>query len=180
MFEKLNSKDVRALKLGAAGIAVTIFIFVFIDFQEHWTKVNTSFEAANTKLTTLAAAINLTEAKYAKLKSQVPVFKMPVEKGKQKFLFQDSLNEQFKKAGINSLPWEEIADKSKLLGDHELLRLKTSGKCSITQLFDLLANLNENPYLMSVEELLIKIDPQNKQQAEFEITLSTPLESSKG
>jgi hypothetical protein len=126
----------------------------------------------NTKLTALATRFDRT--KYAGLRSIVPVFEMPVEKEKQKFLFQDSLNEQFKKAGINSLPWEEIADKSKLLSDHELLRLKTSGKCNITQLFDLLANLNENPYLMGIEELMIKSDPQNKQQAEFEITLSTP------
>lgn len=180
MSKKLNPKDVRALKLGAAGIiAIIVFLFVF-DFRDRWVKANASFEATNKKLTSLAAALDMTKIKYTGLRSLVPVFEMPVEKDKQKFLFQDSLNDQFKKTGINSMPWEEIADKGKLLGDHELLRLKTSGKCNITQIFDLLAKLNENPYLMSVEELLIKSDPQNKQQAEFEITLSTSFKTSKG
>ncbi len=169
----------RALKLGTAGIVAVIVFLLAFDFKERWAKANVSFEATNTRLTTLAATLDMSKNKYTGLKSLVPVFVMPVEKEKQRFLFQDSLNEQFKKTGINCMPWEEIADKSKLLGDHELLRLKTSGKCQITQLFDLLANFKENPYLMSIEELLIKSDPQNKQQAEFEITLSTPVKAAK-
>ena len=179
MLEKLNPKDVRALKLGAIGIAAVFALLLVLEFKERWICVKESFDAMNTRLNTLAA-IDVTESEYAGLKSIVPVFEMPVEKEKQKFLFQDSLNEQLKKAKINSQPWEEIVSKNKLLTGHELLRLKTSGKCNITQLFDLLANLKENPYLMSIEELLMKRDAKNQQQVEFDITVSTPVKSSKG
>ncbi len=122
----------------------------------------------------------MTDAKYARLKSTVPVFEMPLEKEKQKFLFQDALNEQFKKVNINCQPWEETGCKSKLLTSNETLRLKTSGKCNITQLFDLLANLNANPYLIGIEELLINHDKKNQQQIEFNITVSTPVKNIKG
>lgn len=179
MLEKLNQKDMRALKLGAVGIvAIVVLLFVW-DINEHWTKAQESSDAINAKLDILET-INMTKAQYAALKSTVPVFEMPIEKEKQKFIFQDSLNEQFKKANIKSQPWEEIDCKSKLLTGYEVLALKTTGKCNITQLFDLLANLKENPYLVSTEELLIKVDEKNKQQANFEITVSTPVKKNKG
>ncbi|MBN2588346.1 MAG: hypothetical protein JXA96_00670 [Sedimentisphaerales bacterium] len=180
MLDNLNQKDMRALKLGAVGIAAMVFLLVVWDVNERWTKAQESFETINTKLDTLDT-IDMTKAEYAALKNTVPVFEMPVEKGVQKFLFQDSLNEQFKKSNIKSQPWEEINCKSKLLTGYEVLALKTSGKCNITQLIDLLAKLKENPYLISIEELMIKTDEKNKQQVNFEMTLSTPAKKiSKG
>jgi hypothetical protein len=179
MLEKLNPKDVRALKLGAAAIAAMILLLFALDLKECWTKEKTSFEETKSKLDTLAA-IEMTEVEYARLMSTVPAFKIPAAKGDQKFLFQDSLNEQLKKANINSQPWQEIGGKLTLSTGHEVLRLKTSGKCNITQLFDLLANLNESPYLIGIEEIMIKRDTQNQQQVNFDITVSTPVKSSKG
>lgn len=179
MLEKLNPKDVRALKLGALGIAAIIVLLLVLDVREGWTKEKESFDAAKTKLDTLAA-LDMTEAEYIRFMSIVPVFKMPVEKEDQKFLFQDSLNEQLKKANINSQPWEEIGGKIKLQTGHEILRLKTSGKCNITQLFDFLAILKENPYLVGIEELMVKRDTKNQQQVDFDITVSTPFISNKG
>ena len=180
MFEKLNPKDARSLKLGGAVIAAMLVFLFFWDLNEHWTKAKELFETKNAKLDTLAT-LDMTNTKYAGLMSIVPVFEMPVEKEKQKFLFQDSLNEQFKKSNINSQPWQETSDRSKLRTGHEVLCLKTSGKCNITQLFDLLVNLKENPYLIGIEELLIKRDTQNQQQVAFDITVSTPVKkSSKG
>ncbi len=173
MLEKLNQKDVRALKLGAAGIAAIVILLFVWDVNERWTKAQEAYDTTNTKLDTLDT-INMTKAEYAALKSTVPVFEMPMERDEQKFRFQDSLNEQFKKTNIKSLPWEEIDCKSKLLTGYEVLALKTSGKCNITQIFDLLANLKENPYLISIEELMIKTDEKNKQEVNFEMTLSTP------
>ncbi len=174
MLEKLNPKDVHVLKLGAVGIAAIIVLLFLLDFKERWTKVKESFDAMNNRLATLAA-IDMTEAKYAGLMNTVPIFEMPEEKEKQKFLFQDSLNTQFKKANINSQPWQEIVGKSTLLTDHKVIRLKTSGKCNVTQLFDLFVNLKENPYLISIEELTVKRDMKNKQQIDFDITVSTPV-----
>lgn len=168
----------RALKLGAVGI-VSMMVFLFVlDMNEYWTNKKKSFDVMNSKLDRLDT-LDLTEAKYAGLMTIIPVFEMPVEKERQKFLFQDSLNEQLKKANINSQPWQEIGGKLTLSTGHEVLRLKTSGKCNITQLFDLLANLKENPYLLGVDELTINRNAQNQQQVDFDITVSTPVKSSK-
>lgn len=173
MLENINQKDARALKLGAAGIAAIVILLFIWDINEHWAKAQESSDIVITKLDTLDT-IDMTQAEYAAFKNIVPVFEMPAEREKQKFIFQDSLNEQFKKTNIKSQPWEEIDCKSKLLTGYEVLALKTSGKCNITQLFDLLTNLKENPYLISIEELMIKVDEKNKQEFNFEMTLSTP------
>ena len=174
MLEKLNPKNVRALKFGAVGIAAMIVLLFVLDLKERWTETKALFEAMNTKLATLST-INITETKYAGLMNTVPLFKMPEEKEKQKFLFQDSLNEQLRKASINSQPWLEITGRSTPIAGHEVLRLKTSGKCNITQLFDLFVNLKENPYLICIEEIMVRCDAQNKQQIAFDITVSTPV-----
>ena len=179
MLEKLKPQDIRTLKLGAVGIVVIIVLLFILDLKDYWIKAKTSFDAANTKLDTLAT-LDMTDARNAGLMSIVPVFKMPEEKEAQKFLFQDSLNEQLKKAGVNSQPWEEITSKSRLQNSNEVLRLKTSGKCNLTQLFDLLANLKENPYLIGIEELTINRDAKNKQQVDFNITVSTPVKTKRG
>ncbi len=173
MFDKLNQKDARALKLGAAGIAAIVVLLFVWDVNERWASAQETYDTINTKLETLDT-INMTKAEYAALKNSAPVFEMPVERGQQKFIFQDSLNEQFKKTNIKGQPWEEVDCKSKLLSGYEVMALKTSGKCNITQLFDLLTNLKENPYLISIEELMIKVDEKNKQEVNFEMTLSTP------
>ena len=178
MLEKLNPRDARALKLGAAVIAALIVLLFVGHLKENWKKAKESFDTVNTKLVTLAA-VDMTETKYAALLNAVPAFEMPKKKEEQKFLFQDSLNVQFKKANINSQPWQETGGNSTLLTGYEVLNLKTSGKCNITQLFDLLANLKENPYLISIEELTIHRDIKNKQQVNFDITVSTPVISSK-
>jgi hypothetical protein len=174
MLKKINPKDLRTLKLGAAGI-VAVFVLLFIlDFKERWAAVKESFDAVNNRLAVLSS-VNMTDAQYAGLLNNVPVFEMPQEKEKQKFLFQDSLNEQLKKANITSQPWQELAGRSKLLTGHKLLLLKSSSKCNITQLFDLLVNLKENPYLVSIEEITVKRDAKNKQQADIDLTVSTPV-----
>lgn len=174
MLEKLNPKDIRALKLGAVGIVVIIGLILFWNLNEHWAKANESYQARISELDVLDA-LDMTKAKYARLKSTVPVFEMPLERDKQKFRFQDSLNEQFKKANVKSQPWEETGCKGKILTGYDVLTLKTSGKCNVTQLFDLLVRLKENPYLMGIEELSIKSDEKNKQQVNFDITVSTPV-----
>ena len=174
MFKKMKPKDARALKLGVIGAAAIVVLLFFMDINERWAKAQESSGIVNNKLETLSK-INTTKAEYAALKNAVPAFEMPVERDQQKFLFQDSLNEQFKKSSVKSQPWEEIDCKSKLLTGYEVMALKTSGKCNVTQMFDLLAKLKENPYLISIEELTIRSDEKNKQEVNFEMTLSTPV-----
>ena len=113
------------------------------------------------------------KAKRSGLTSIVPVFQMPIEKEKQRFLFRDKFNEQLRSVRINSLPLQEVPGGKSPVPGYELLRLKCSAKCSIEQVFNLLADLKNNPYLVGVEEMRIKKDARNQQQFDFDLTVST-------
>jgi hypothetical protein len=169
MIEKLSQKDIRTLKIGAVCVAA-IIVFVFAnDWLDHWKKSRTSLAELNNKL----ELIDVDKAKQSGLMSIVPKFEMPTEEEDQKFLFQDKLTEQFKKAGIKNQPLQ-VASKSKSKqAGYQLLRMKCSATCRFTQALDLLANLKDNPYLVGVEELRIKIDKKKPQEVDMDLTVST-------
>ena len=50
MFENLNQKDQRAIKLGAVGIAVIVILLFFLEINQRWTKAQESYDTINTKL----------------------------------------------------------------------------------------------------------------------------------
>ena len=170
MIEKLSQRDKRALKIGVV-CAAAILLFAFATkWLGHWLQVRKSLAATTAKL----KAISTDKTKQAALASIVPVFEMPQDEQKQKFLFRDKFNEQLKKAGIKSGPLQVLpAKKSRTAVGYKLLRLKCSGKCNFAQVLDLLAGLNENPYLVGVEELKIKCDPKKREQIELDLTVST-------
>lgn len=169
MLKKFSQKDVRALKIGAIGV-VAILIFMFISGRyDRWNQAKESLTELQKKIND----IDLDKAKSSGLMSIVPVFQMPVEKEIQRFLFRDSLNEQLKDARINSQPLQEVSGGKSPVAGYELLRLKCSAKCRFGQVLDLLAELKNNPYLVGIEELRIKVDPKNQQQVDFDLTVST-------
>jgi hypothetical protein len=170
MLNKLNPKDVRALKIGAIGV-VAILVFVFaLGRYNRWHQARESLTELQKKIND----IDLDKAKRSGLTSVVPVFKMPVEKDKQRFLFLESLNEELRSVNINSQPLqEEPGAKTTPVAGYQLLRLKCSAKCRFGQVLDLLAALKNNPYLVGIEELRIKVDPKNRQQVDFDLTVST-------
>jgi len=169
MINKLNQKDIRALKIGVVGVVV-ILVFVFaLEGYERWDTARQQSRELKNQLDD----IDLDKAKRSGLTSIVPVFQMPVEKETQRFLFRDRLNEQLRNARINSLPLQEVpGGKSPVLG-YELLRLKCSAKCNFDQVLNLLADLKNNPYLVGIEEMRIKKDPKNQRQFDFDLTVST-------
>ncbi len=169
MLNKMSQKDVRALKIGAVGVAV-ILVFLFASERyDRWDQARKSFSELQEKLDD----IDLNKAKRSGLRSIVPVFEMPVAKEKQRFLFRDSLNEQLKDAGINNGFVQEVAGGKSPAPGYNILRLKCSGKCRFGLVLDLLGRLKRNPYLVGIEEMRVKIDPKNQQQAEFDLTVST-------
>jgi len=119
--------------------------------------------------------INLSKDRKGNLLSLVPIFEMPQNEEKQKFLFRDKLNEQLKKAGIGSDPLQFLpAAKSRNSAGFKLLRLQCRhGRGRLEQVLDLLAALNENPYLAGIEELRIKCDEKNRREVELDLTVST-------
>ncbi len=170
MLERLSQRDIRALKIGAI-CAVGVAAFVFgAKWLGQWAQARRSLAGVKAKL----EAISVDQTKQAGLASIVPVFEMPQKEETQKFLFRNKFNEQLKKAGINSKPLQVLsAGKKTGQDDYRLLRLKCSAKCKFGQLLDLLARLNENPYLVGIEELRVKCDIKNREDVELDLTVST-------
>jgi hypothetical protein len=170
MIEKLSQRDKRALKTGAVVVAAILgFVFVTTWFG-HWAVVRESLAAKRDKL----RDIDVSNAKQKGLWSKVPVFEMPKEAEEQSFLFRDKLSEQLKKAGVKPEPLKFLpAKKSRQAAGYKLLCLKCSGKAEFQQVLDLLADLNENPYLVGIEELAISCDPRKPQEVELGLTVST-------
>ncbi len=169
MREKLSEKDIRTLKISAVGVAA-IMVFVFgSKWFDHWSRARRSLDQVKAKL----ALIDVDKAKQAGLLSIVPVIEMPQKEEAQTVLFRDKLNEQLKKARINSEPMQVIPGGKTPRAGYKLMRLKCSAKCQLTQVFDLLAGLNENPYLVGIEELRLRCDAQKPQDVEMDLTVST-------
>ncbi len=169
MIEKFNQKDIRAIKIGAVGVAAILVFIIAAEGIDHWRKAKIRLQTLEEKL----ELIDLDKAKRAGLMTIVPEFEMPLERETQKYLFLNKLNEQLRELRINSQPLQEVAGGKSPDPKYKLLRLKCSAKCRFSQVLDLLANIKENPYLVGIEEMRIKCDSQNKQQVEMELTVST-------
>ncbi|MBN1806783.1 MAG: hypothetical protein JW837_16160 [Sedimentisphaerales bacterium] len=169
MAKRLNPKDIRAIKLGVI-LAVGIFLFwIGNDIYDYWKEAKASTTLLNNKL----KLIDVDKVKHSGLMSIVPKFEMPVEEEEQKFLFQDKLTEQFKKAGIKNQPLQVASKKVSKLAGYQLLSMKCSANCRFTQVLDLLADMQDNPYLVGIEELRIRTDQKKPQEVEMDLTVST-------
>jgi len=170
IINKLNQKDIRALKTGAVGVAAILVLLISLEGYERWNNAKQQSQELKTKLDN----IDLDKAKRSGLTSIVPVFQMPIERETQRFLFRDRLNEQLRNARINSLPLQEVPGTAKTpVPGYELLRMKCNAQCNFGQVLQLLANLKDNPYLVGIEEMRIKKDTRNQQQFDLDLTVST-------
>jgi hypothetical protein len=169
MMNKLGERDIRALKIGAVCVAA-ILVFLFATWlRDRWAKVREEGAEVRAQL----EAISVDKARQAGLMSIVPVFEMPVIEEEQKFLFRNKLDEQLKKTGIKGKPLQILSTGKSSQAGYKLLRLKYSGKCKFGQVLDLLARLNDNPYLVGIEEMRIQCDPKKRQEVELNLTVST-------
>ncbi len=170
MLEKLNEKDVKTLKLGGIGVVAILIFWAALSGFDYWTQKRQSYKTLDQQLKDL----DTDKIKQEGLLSIVPVLEMPEDKDKQKVLLREEMVQQFDDARITGQPWLEVSGKTNYLPTpYGLLCLKSSGSCRLRDMFNLLANLKENPYLVAIEELRIKCDPQNPQQIDFDITVST-------
>lgn len=167
---KLSQRDKRALKIGAVG-AVAILAFTFgTKWVGHWSEVRESIAAKKTTL----KSIQVDKAEQERLMSMVPVFETPQDEEKQKFLFREKFYEQLKKVGFKGEPIKVLrARKAQTGTGYRLLGLQTRGKCNFEQMLDLLTNLNENPYLVGIEELMMECDPKKRREFKLDLTVST-------
>ena len=166
---KLSEKDKRALKLLVlCAVAVAVFV-LGSKWYERWGAARTEDNVLKSKL----KAIDIDENKQKGLMAIVPAFKMPVAEEEQQSLFRDEFNEQLKKAGIKNEPLQIQANRRSPLTGYKSLFLVCKAKCQLSQALDLLARLNENPYLVGIEEFKIKIDPKKRSEVELNLTVST-------
>ena len=166
---KLSEKDIRALKLGVvATVAIVLFLFGSELFG-HWGQVRLEGKVLKSKLKT----IDVDETKQRGLLALVPTFEKPVEQEEQQFLFRDAFNKQLKEAGIKNEPLQIQANRRSPITGYKSLHLVCKAKCKFSQALDLLAKLNENPYLVGVEEFKIKVDPKKRAEVELDLTVST-------
>ncbi len=169
MIEKLNQRDIRILKIGAVCAAAILVFWFASKWLDRWKEARASLALLEDKL----ELIDVDNAKRAGLMSIVPVFEMPEQEETQKFLFIDKLSEQLKKAGIKNQPLQVVSTGKSGQAGYRLLRMKCSAKCRFTQVLDLLASLKENPYLVGVEELRMRIDKKKPQDVDLDLTVST-------
>ena len=166
---KLSEKDIRALKLGAVFVAAIALFLLGAKWYDHWHLARIDGQTLRTKLND----IDMNETKRKGLMAIVPTFKMPAEEEEQQFLFRDEFNSQLKKAGIKNDPLKILSNKRSPLSGYKSLHLVCTAKCKFSQVLDLLAKLNENPYLVGIEEFRLKIDPKKRSEVQLNLTVST-------
>ncbi|MHC4387449.1 MAG: hypothetical protein ACYSX1_02460 [Planctomycetota bacterium] len=168
---KLTKRDERALKVGAVCI-VGILAFTFgTTWVEHWSKVRKSI--ATNEATLMSLKVNKT--KQERLRSIVPIFEDPNEEEEQKILSRGKFHEQLKQSGFKfEQPIRVIRAKRIQEGmRYRLMGLQTRGKCGFEQMLDLFTKLNENPYLVGMEEMRMECDPKNRREFKLDLTVST-------
>ncbi|MHC4616721.1 MAG: hypothetical protein ACYTEQ_03090 [Planctomycetota bacterium] len=170
MMKELSKRDRRVLKLGAVCAIAVLGLVFGAEWLGHWAAIGKSLGVKRAKV----KALDMSEARRTGLRSIVPVFEIPQDEQKQKLLFREKFNNQLKKAGIESEALQFLPVGSRREGGYKSLRLQCRrGKCSFSQVLDLLAGLKENPYLVGVEEFEIKCSPEKRQEFELNITVST-------
>lgn len=167
---ELSQRDKRALKVGVIGAAAILAFTFGTTCVGHWSGVRESI--AKKKATLKSIHVDKVEQEH--LMSMVPVFETPQDEEKQKFLFREKFHEQLKKVGFKGEPIRVLRAKKTQAGTgYRLLGLQTRGKCNFEQMLDLFTNLNENPYLVGIEELMMECDPKKRREFKLDLTVST-------
>jgi len=181
MFNKLSQRDKRTLLLGGAAVVVIVCWSLGLPWLRDWRGARGLLKAARQQLKLIAPGDDEKAAKAVEeLARTVPVFEMPVSDSPsrghvpQSVLFRDRFSQQLQKAGVKVKTLEYTGTRSvKRVAGYRLLRLECKGQCEVNQAFDLLAGLNENPYLVGIEDIQMKCDPKNRQNVELTLIVST-------
>ena len=95
---------------------------------------------------------------------------MPQSLYQQRLAFEQKVNEQVKKAGIKikKLRYSSKGKKNATFNG-TVLPLECQGTANLDQVLNLLVGLNENPYLLALEQFDLQCGPEKKRQ---EMTVS--------
>jgi len=171
---KLNERDKRALIIGCICVGGIVALMLLTSWLGRWSAMRRSLAEKRDKFKSIKAL----ETKGEGLRKIVPAFEMPRSYEEQKYPFRDKFYAQLKEAGIKyeSLQFLPL-ERSRRGNGHGVLRLQCrQGKCNFGQILDLLAKLNENPYLVGVEELKMHCKPEKRDEFDLDVTVSTFVE----
>ena len=165
---KLGARDLRAI--GILLVCMALVAAYNSGWLEDWKAVRSRIAQLRAQQDRLV----MNPADQASLIAAVPAFEMPQTEDKQRLAFRTRFNEQLKKAGIGpkALKYPGKPKDQRELGVR-LLRLQCASHCKLSQVLDLLAHLNENPYLVSVEDFKITIDEKKREEVELDMKVST-------
>lgn len=170
----INERDIRAIKIGVAGLAAIGLYFLAGPWFNDWQMLRTDLALARERLDRVAVDESGTlPAEQLKLMAAVPKVEMPADEKTQGTRFRDQFTQQLQKAGIRARSLQYLAAKKIGGVNYRTLRLQGRGRCELPQMLNLLGALNENPYFVGVEELDLKPDARNRNELEFSITVST-------
>ncbi len=169
-----NERDIRAIKIGVAGLAAIGLYFLVGPWLSDWQMLRADLASARERLERVAVdEEGALPAEQLRLMSAVPKVEPPADEKTQGTRFRDAFTQQLQKAGIRGRSLQDLAAKKIAGVGYKTLRLQVRGRCEWNQMLNLLGSLNENPYFVGVEELDLKPDTRNRNDLEFSITVST-------
>jgi len=173
MARKLTQRELRIVILGGVSAVAILGLHYGLKGLDRWEAVRTSLKSSRNQL----ASLTTDPSKQAAVLAIVPAAEMPQIEEKQQFLFRDRLHEQLKKAGIKTEPLTILPLRRKSDLPYDVMRIRCSGKCQLTQLLDFLATVYENPYLVAIEELRVRCDtkqpPEKRKDVEIDLVVSS-------
>jgi len=172
--KKLSDRE-KGILLIAAAAAIAIVAWRFGLWLDDWKQTRATLAARREQMKLIAPGDDAKAIKAIEETARaVPVFEMPVAERNQSVLFRTRFNQQLQKAGVKVRTLEYTGTRSaRRVGNYRLLRLQCRGQCQVNQALDLLATLNENPYLAGVEEIQLTPDAKNRQNVELMLIVST-------
>lgn len=172
--DKLSPRDRRAVLVGlAATVLILVYSLALAPWFDRWSHTRSEIASIRAQLRIFDNSPAVRSKREA-LVAAVPVFELPDNEENQAAVFRGRVNEQLKKAGvqIKSLSFQSRTREAPAAG-YKTLLLECRGQCRLEQIFDLLADLDENPYLVGVEKMNIRCDSNNRNQMEVDLTMST-------
>jgi len=175
MLDQFSARDKRAIIL--TGIAITVMVFyvsVYAPWMAHWDEISAEIKQKELVAKLLDATSSKAKDKLAMFNKVIPAYLPPEKEELQRLLFEKKLVEQFKKVGLKPASMTFMG-KPKFVAaiGYGKLRFQMKCQCKFKQVFDLLAMLRENPYLVGVEAFNIKLDSKDRAKVDLTLELST-------
>jgi len=170
----ISERDIRAIKIGVLGLALIGLYFLAMPWLSDWQTLRLNLASDRERLDRVAVdEEGALPAEQLRLMSIVPKLETPADEKTQGTKFRDAFTQQLQKVGIRARSLQYLAAKKLAGSGYKTLRLQGRGRCELGQMLNLLGSLNENPYFVGVEELDLKPTPQNRNEMEYSITVST-------